>query len=141
MKSHTVIESRSNQGSPDGSVKMVIPEGIENPTPKLISRKIEFDLNAATEAKLSAPISGIQQIPDFELAARWRISIQKVKDMCNPKKDPHYCPTVFHKDDFIKIGRGYLIMFNLSVLNPDECRPRVLTRPKPTRGNPSLKSA
>jgi len=80
----------------------------------------------------------VEQITDKELSRRWQQSLQKIKDMCNPLKDPHYCPTVFHPDDVIKIGKSYLVMFNLS-LNADEIRPRVLERPsRPKPGNPNL---
>lgn len=81
----------------------------------------------------------MEQISDKELASRWGEKESKIKAMCNPNLNRHYCPSMFHPDDFIKLGKKNLIFFNLS-LNPSEMRPRVLQRPIESKvGNPNFK--
>lgn len=81
----------------------------------------------------------MEQITDRELARRWDCSLQKIKDMCNPNKNRHYCPSMINPEDYLKLGKDFIILYNLS-LNPEEIRPRVLDRPsKPKVGNPNFK--
>jgi hypothetical protein len=81
----------------------------------------------------------MEQISDKELAKRWGQSLQKIKDMCNPVKNKHYCPTMIHPQDYFKLGKDFIILYNLS-LEPSEIRPRVLQRPSKVKaGNPNFK--
>ncbi len=79
----------------------------------------------------------MEQISVGELARRWGQSESKIRMMLNPKLDRHYCPSMIHPQDYFKLGKDFLILYNLS-LNPDEIRPRVMDRPvyKPKVGNP-----